>query len=211
MFSIWNYILLLSFFVQLSYGQQINDSLTDHEKKIFNISTTQTRSGFYPPKEGNAVVYFVRVGDMPKGNWEFFHEDQYIGKWKGQGYIRYECPPGKQLFWASSENREFITTELETGKTYIILVYSVMGFWKAHVSLYPISMEEPKKMRYYANFIKNNKVTVMNQSKLISTNEKLQSFIEKQLNHYRNVTINRYNFRHLAIDQFVPDDILNPN
>lgn len=58
--------------------------------------------GFTPPKEGNAVVYFVRVSGYG-------------------GAISFEFKEGKHLLWASSENKQFIKCELQAGKTYIIL------------------------------------------------------------------------------------------
>lgn len=61
-------------------------------------------------------------------SFEFFHHARYIGVFKGENYMRYECDPGEQLLWASSENKEFVTSELMPGGTYIVVVDVIMGF-----------------------------------------------------------------------------------
>ena len=67
---------------------------------------TAFSQGFQPPAEGKAVIYFTRVTLYGKPvDFEFFHQDQYIGAFKGDEYMRYECDPGTHLFWASSENK----------------------------------------------------------------------------------------------------------
>jgi len=84
-------------------------------------SSSLFSQGFQPPAEGKSVVYFVRVSGYAGAiSFEYFHQDKYIGIFKKKNYIRYECNPGKQLFWASSENKEFVTADLKEGGTYII-------------------------------------------------------------------------------------------
>ncbi|MCK7473931.1 MAG: hypothetical protein MZV49_11315 [Rhodopseudomonas palustris] len=99
--------------------------------------------GFQPPAEGKAVVYFTRVTFYGKPvEFEFFHQDKYIGVFSGDEYLRYECDPGTQLFWASSENKEFLTAELEADKIYIVMVDVIMGIMKAHVGLTPVTIDK---------------------------------------------------------------------
>lgn len=63
------------------------------------ICTTAFPQGFTPPAEGNAAVYFVRVSSYGGAvSFEYFHNEEFIGVFKGKNYIRYECPAGKTSF-----------------------------------------------------------------------------------------------------------------
>ena len=96
--------------------------------------------GFQPPSEGKAVVYFTRVSSFGAlVSFEYFHQDKYIGVFKGKNYLRYECNPGENLLWASSENKEFLTADLKAGGTYIVMVNIAMGVGKARVDLEPVT------------------------------------------------------------------------
>jgi len=55
--------------------------------------------------------------------------------------MRYECPEGEQLLWASSEDKEFLKCDLKAGETYLVLVNIQMGAWKARVDLEPLTVE----------------------------------------------------------------------
>src|SRR6187402_752971 len=102
--------------------------------------------GFQPPSEGKAVVYFTRVSSFGAlVSFEYFHQDKYIGIFKGKNYMRYECDPGETLLWASSENKEFLTADLKAGGTYVVLVNIEMGVGKARVDLEPITPTSKEK------------------------------------------------------------------
>ena len=97
-------------------------------------SSTSFAQGFQPPSKGKAVVYFARVTKYgKKAKFEYFHQDKYIGVFKGQNYLRYECDPGQNLLWVSTENKEFVTADLKEGETYIVIVNVIMGFASARV------------------------------------------------------------------------------
>ena len=182
----------------------------NHEINIFNLSTTEQVEGFYPPKKGNSVVYIARwaIGGYAAG-FEYFHEDQFIGKFVGNGYLRFECKPGKHLFWASSENKEFITTELEPNRTYIIRAMAAPGAWKMHASLKPITRSDEEDFTIIKNMVNRKPASHLEESKLRKLNNQLKNFIQKELNHYQNVTKDKYNFRHLSADSFIPTELLN--
>ena len=102
---------------------------------------TVNAQGFQPPADGKAVIYFTRVTKYGKPtSFEFFHQDKYIGAFKGDQYMRYELDEGEHLLWASTENKEFITVEVEAGKTYIVMVNVIMGAMKARVGLSPVTV-----------------------------------------------------------------------
>lgn len=164
--------------------------------------------GFQPPAKGKAVVYFTEVTGYGSGKFEFFHQDRYIGTIKGKNYIRYECNPGENLFWASSENKEFLTSDLQEGKTYIVIVDVVMGFWKPHVGLTPIDESNSELLQRAKDLINKKPALVTPQSKIDKTNKKLRKFIAEELEHYETVTKNKYNFRNISPDMAIPTDKL---
>lgn len=165
--------------------------------------------GFNPPAEGKSVVYFVRVsGYGGSTSFEYFHQDKYIGVFKKKNYIRYECDPGEQLFWASTENKEFITADLEPGGTYIVIVDVIMGFWKAHVGLTPISVNDEELFERAQELINSKKPVVTSEAKIEAMNEKLESFIDEKLKMYDEEWKDERNFKHIAADMAIPPDAM---
>ena len=174
---------------------------------IYNAFT----QGFQPPAKGKAVVYFTRVNFMITSEseaFEFFHQDKYIGVFKGIQYIRYECDPGEQLFWASFNNYEFITADLEAGKTYIVMVDMIQGFTKIRIGLTPISTNNTKDFEKAKVLINKYAPTVTSGDKIANMNKKLEKFIVEKLEMYESTWKNRKNFKHLSSDMAIPDNKL---
>lgn len=168
---------------------------------------TAIAQGFQPPAEGKSVVYFVRVTNYGKPVlFEFFHQDKYIGAFKGDQYMRYECDPGAHLFWASSENKEFITADLEAGKPYIIMVNVIMGAMKARVGLAPLDFNDNEVWERVKKLVNKEAPVVIPDEKIEKTNKKLSKFIEEKLEMYESTWKNERNFRH--VDMPIPDDKL---
>ncbi len=165
--------------------------------------------GFTPPSEGKAVVYFTRVTMYGAGvSFEFFDNDQFIGIFKGKNYMRYECDPGEQLFWASSENKEFITAEFEAGKTYIVMVNVIMGAWKAHVGLSPVAENDSDDFKRAKELIQSKAPVVTPEKKINSTNEKLKDFIPERLEQYENEWKDTKNFKHISADMAISEEAM---
>jgi hypothetical protein len=169
---------------------------------------TVSAQGFTPPPDGKAVVYFVRVTKYGKPTaFEFFHQDKYIGYFKGDQYMRYECEPGTHLFWASSENKEFITADLEAGKSYIIMVNVIMGAMKARVGLAPLDFSDNEVWERVKKLVNNDAPFVTPEKKIEKMNDKLgKKFIPEHLERYENEWKAEKNFRH--VDQAIPEDKL---
>jgi hypothetical protein len=111
---------------------------------IFNFCRAQE---IPPAPEGKAVVYFARTASMGFAiNFTYFDSAAVIGRFNGPKYIRYECDPGRHLFWARSENKDFIEADLEAGKIYFVEAAVKMGAVKAGVELIPIDPKDTKKM-----------------------------------------------------------------
>ena len=142
---------------------------------------------FIPPAEGNAVVYIVRTTSFGSAQtFRFFHNEKFVGIFNGKGYLRYELPAGKQLLWASSQNRRFLDCDLKPGGTYIVSAMHSPGFGKNHVVLSPVSVND-------SNFESCKKVVLKN--KPIITSEKKIAKVEMTLieKDFINTILKQYN------------------
>lgn len=68
-------------------------------------------------------------------NFDFYNNDRFIGALKGFKYLKYECNAGKQLFWATAENKDFLELDLRPGETYIIKANYTIGIINSRVKL----------------------------------------------------------------------------
>lgn len=99
------------------------------------------------PDPGKALVVFMRpsgfgfaiqssvfevVGDNPT----------LVGIVAAKTKVAYQVAPGKRLFMVVSEAADFMSAELQAGKTYYALVTPRMGVWKARFSLQPVTRKE---------------------------------------------------------------------
>ena len=165
--------------------------------------------GFNPPEEGKAVVYFVRVSSYGFAvSFEFFHHDRYIGAFKGENYMRYECDPGEQLFWASTENKEFLTSELKPVGSYIVVVDVIMGFWKAHVGLSPLSVTDTELFQRAKELINKKQPIEITDAQIEKMNKKLSDFIPEMLDRYEKEWKQEHNFKHIASDMAIPEEAM---
>ena len=173
--------------------------------------STGFSQGFTPPSEGKTVVYFTRVTSYGfAAAFDFFDQDKYIGNFKGKNYLRYECEPGEHLFWASSENKEFITADLKEGETYIIMVNVIIGVKKAQVGLGPIASDS-NSFEKAQDLINKKKEVVISEKEIDAKTKKLEKidFMSNNLDKYENEWKDSKNFRHLSADMAIPKDLLN--
>ena len=175
------------------------------------IKVTSMAQGFNPPDEGNAVVYFVRVSSYGGAvSFEFFHDEEFIGIFKKKNYMRYEVEAGEQLFWASSENKQFVKANLEAGKTYIVLVNIKMGAWKAQVDLEPQNCTDPEQeeeLRRAINLVNSKAPITTSQSVIDKTTQKLKArgFVENIMQRYENEWQYKDNYvKIITPDMFIP-------
>jgi hypothetical protein len=174
----------------------------------FTMGSSLSAQGFQPPEEGKAVIYFVHIKKV--GKIEYFHQDKYIGRvFDKKTYIRYECDPGENLFWASAENKEFVTANLLDGGTYIVLGQSIMGAWSARVRLTPIT--ESSELFIKAQTLINDKPpVVVPESEIEQMNIKLndREFIKNVFEHYENEWKGSIDFPHISADMAIPPEKL---
>jgi len=165
--------------------------------------------GFKAPAEGKAVVYFVRVSNYGyKISFEYFHGNKYIGAFKGQNYLRYECDPGENLFWASSENKEFITGELKAGDTYLVIVDIIMGAWKARVGFDTLTVNNKELFERAKKLINEKAPSVTSDEKIQEMNKKLEVFIAEKLQLYNDQWKLEKNFKRITSDMAIPTEYM---
>lgn len=158
----------------------------------------------------NAVVYFVRVSNFGFAvSFEYFDNDKFIGIFKGKNYMRYECPAGERLLWASSEDKEFLRCNLKAGETYIVLVNIEMGAWKARIGLEPITADH-KVFERAKELVLAQKPVETPTDKIQSTQKKLEErgFIENIMKRYEAEWKNAKNTKVISEDMFIPKDKL---
>jgi len=166
--------------------------------------------GFIPPSGSNAVVYFIRVSNYGgTTSFEYFHNEKFIGIFKGKNYMRYECPEGENLLWASSEDKEFLKCNFKAGETYIVLVNIEMGVWKARVGLEPITYDNENFARA-KTLVNNKKPIITPESKIQSTQKKLndRGFIKNIMTRYQNEWKNAGNTKEISRDMYIPKEKL---
>jgi hypothetical protein len=129
-------------------------------KKIFLLftilfSTLSFGQDYKKPSEGKALVYFTRVGFVGGAiNFKYFDGEKYLGKFNTGNYLAYECEPGKHLFWANSENFDFLEADIEAGKVYIVQSLVKAGGFKAAVNLVPLSKNDEDYLKTKEKLVK---------------------------------------------------------
>ncbi|MCD4724153.1 MAG: hypothetical protein K8R63_04860 [Bacteroidales bacterium] len=183
--------------------------------KIFTIillgaltmSSTLLAQGFQPPEEGNAAIYFVRINKVGKWiNFKYFDKDKFIGKFGGINYMRYECDPGKHLFWASAENKYFVTTDLKEGGTYIVIVKGKMGGMSAGVRLY--TAEDEDMLEKAISIVKKKKPVETSDDIIELENTELKEYIAEKLAAYENDWKDTKDFPNITADMAIPPEKL---
>jgi hypothetical protein len=153
-------------------------------------------------------VYFTRVTKYASNtSFEYFHQDKYIGVFKGQNYMRYECDPGQNLLWVSTENKEFVTADLKEGGTYIVLVDVNMGAMKARVGLTPVTEKDPEFERA-KDLILAKAPVITPEDKIAKMNIELADFIKEKLNQYETEWKLTENFKHISPEMAISPDAL---
>lgn len=149
---------------------------------LFFIPFYSLSQDIAPAPSDKAVVYFARAystGSMI--NFTYFDSTKVIGKFNGPKYMRYECEPGEHLFWARSENRDFLRANLEAGKIYIIEVIPMMGAIKAAVRLVPVNSPDYKLKRIQKLLARKSAVT-FSQAELDAHQHVMNDVMERGMN-----------------------------
>ena len=127
--------------------------------------------------------------------------------------MRYECPAGEHLLWASSENKQFLHCNLKAGETYIVLVNIVMGAWKARMDLEPVTIEN-KDFERIKELVYSQAPVETPPELIESTQKKLEErgFIQNIMTRYETEWKNEKNTKTITPEMFIPfDKLVNTN
>jgi len=108
------------------------------------------------PSEGKSLVYILKTGAGMLLNFRVYDKDKFLGAIPSGKYLVYECDPGEHVFWATSENRDYIEANLEPNAVYVINAVGEMGAFIASVNLRPLNPAEFRDRKLFYQIVKNN-------------------------------------------------------
>jgi len=139
-----------------------------------------------PAPADKAVVYFVRTSGLGFAiNFTYLDSATLIAKENGTNYVRYECVPGRHLFWVRSENRDFVEAELEAGKIYFLEAVPTMGAIRAAAHLRPVDPSKEDVMKRISKLMNKKKPETPTPEELQKESEEMKDVITKGLEKYR--------------------------
>ncbi|AZI23556.1 hypothetical protein EIH07_11190 [Chryseobacterium taklimakanense] len=150
------------------------------------FSQKVTTQEIQKPSEGKSLVYFLRTGAGPLLNFRIYDNDKFLGALSGFKYMVYECEPGKHMFWAASENRDYVEADLEPNGVYVINAEGQMGAFIASVGLIPLNPNEFRDKRTFYQVVKMGK----RQDYTPQTADKTEN-IQKGLERYKDLKANK--------------------
>lgn len=121
------------------------------------FSQKVTTQAIDKPSEGKSLVYILRTGAGPLLNFRIYDKDKFLGALSGFKYLVYECEPGEHVFWAASENRDYVEANLEANSVYVLNAEGQMGAFIASVSLLPLNPEVFADKRTFFQVVKGAK------------------------------------------------------
>jgi hypothetical protein len=135
------------------------------------------------PSQGKALVYLTRSNGAMMINFRVYDKNLFIGSLEYGNYFLYECEPGQHLFWAASENRDFVEANLEADKVYVIDLEARIGAFVAAVALVPQNPQEKKHRKKLYKTVKNENSFIKREFQLSS--EGKETNIEAALEKYK--------------------------
>lgn len=109
------------------------------------------------PSEGKALVYITRSNNLAAGlNFRVFDKETFLGALPSSAYFSYECDPDEHLFWAASENRDYVEATLEANKVYVIDLRAKTGLIIAAVGVEPCSPDNETHVKRIKKVLKKH-------------------------------------------------------
>ncbi len=122
--------------------------------------TTSNIQPFQKPKEGKSLVYIIKSGPGAFVNFRTFLNNKFLGVVTIDSYLIVECDSGKQLFWATSENRDYIEADLLPNKVYVLNAEGQMGAFVAGVNFKQLNPNEKSSKNLFARKLKNSNAVI---------------------------------------------------
>lgn len=152
---------------------------------FFFVALSSFGQNIDPAPADKAVVYFTRTSSLGLAiNFSYFDSITLIGVFNGPKYIRYECEPGRHIFWARSENKDFVEANIEAGKIYFIEAVPLMGAIKAGVDLQPVYPDDTKMMKRILKLMEKRYSESFSVEELQSETIRLQDAITRGMAKY---------------------------
>jgi len=98
--------------------------------------------------------------------------------------VTYQVDPGEHLFMVVGESADFMSAELEAGKTYYALVTPRMGLWKARFSLEPVHYDKLKSEQF-ADWLDTCEWVKISPTSESWVNSNMSSIQSKRLEYYK--------------------------
>lgn len=175
----------------------------------FSLNNKVQCQNFEMANEDEAIVYFVKCTITASAiTFNYYDSEQYIGRFKGQGYFIYRCEPGEHVFWASKEFTNFITADLKPGGTYLVAVKASTGLLVANPILSPISGDDVKNINKALKVLKKKDAKVFSEKELTDWNESYKDDMAKNMVHFEEKVNEGAEFKHLSSDMALPSEYI---
>ena len=114
---------------------------------IKNMQSFEGDPATIVPESGKAMIVFMRPSTLGFAiQSSVFRVTEgtpdMVGIVAAKAKVAYQADPGEHLFMVVGESADFMSAEVEAGKTYYALVTPRMGAWKARFSLKPVTRPE---------------------------------------------------------------------
>jgi uncharacterized protein YnzC (UPF0291/DUF896 family) len=142
----------------------------------------QFKNKLIPPSEGKTVIYFLRTSSLGSlMNIRYFDSQQYLGKFNGRSYIRYECDPGEHIFWIKAENVDVLKANLQEGKTYLVETNATMGAFTAAAKFRIIDFKNKRQVKRINKLFDKKKESTFTKEELKKGQEKSRNVIQMNM------------------------------
>ncbi len=113
------------------------------EKVDYKQKTDKAQHPTPEPSADKAMIYVLRTSML---GYKIASKLAVDGKWmgvnRGKTYFYFSVDPGKRYFCSEAENQDYLSLDVEAGKTYFLKQRVEMGMWKARTDL--VVVEEAK-------------------------------------------------------------------
>lgn len=135
-----------------------------------------------PPTKGKSVIYFLRTTGLGAlMNIRYFDKEEYLGRFNGVNYLRYECDLGEKVFWIKAENIDI----LEADKVYLVETNAVMGAFSAGAKFKLVDFNKKNQVKRINKLLEKKEPKTFTQETLNEQLQKMKNVLNKGLKKVR--------------------------
>ncbi|XRE43870.1 hypothetical protein ACIVBQ_002074 [Tenacibaculum discolor] len=139
-----------------------------------------------PPAKGKSVIYFLRTTGLGAlMNIRYFDKEDYLGRFNGVNYLRYECDPGEKVFWIKAENIDVLEANLEADKVYLVETNAVMGAFSAGAKFKLVDFNKKNQVKRINKLLEKKEPKNFTQETLQEQLQKMKDVVNKGLKKVR--------------------------